>query len=177
MEVLVDLIKKDELEEEILIKFAKYRTNRVKFQTVRASFTALAFFYRHLPDRPVFIWEEFTKLEVTLSTLGNRFLEDAEGSIFLEWKHIKIFLDFTKKYDFKDVDSAVMFDCFILAYWFALRISEACNLWFMNIRIIPATNDDPERLQLCIVDSKTNDRKTPWHLVTLNALPEKGWRE
>ena len=176
MEVLVDLIKKDELEEEILIQFAQYRTNRVKFQTVRANFTTLVFFYRHLGDRPVFIWEEFTKLKVMLTTLGNRFLEDAEGSIFLEWKHIKIFLDFTRRYKFKDVDSAVMFDCFILAYWFALRISEACNLWFMNIRILPATNETPERLQMCVVDSKTNNHKTPWHLVTLNALPEKEWR-
>ena len=176
MEVLVDLIKKNELEEEILIQFAQYRTTRVKFQTVRANFTAISFFYRHLPERPIFLWEDFTKLKVLLQALGNRFLEEAEGSIFLEWKHIKIFLLFTLTFTFSDVDSQVIFDCFILAYWFALRISEACKLWFLNIRILPATNKAPEKLQLCVVDSKTNNRKTPWHLVTLNALPEKEWK-
>ena len=167
METLVDLIKRDDLDEEVLIQFAQFRANRIKFQSVRANFTALAFFYRHLPDRPVFLWEEFTILKVVLKSLGNRFLEDVEGSIFLEWKHIKIFLNFTRRYNFKDVDPEVMYDCFILAYWFALRISEACDLWFLNIRILPATNEAPEKLQLCVVDSKTNNRKTPWHLVTL----------
>ena len=176
MEVLVDLIKKNELEEEILIQFAQYRTNRVKFQTVRANFTTISFFYRHLPDRPIFLWEDFTKLKEILQVFGNRFLENAEGSIFLEWKHIKIFLLFTLVFTFKDVDSQVIYDCFILGNCFALRISETCKLWFLNIRILPATNKTPEKFQLCVVDSKTNNRKTPWHLVTLNALPEKEWK-
>ena len=65
----------------------------------------------------------------------------------------------TRQYKFKDVDSAVMFDCFIVTYWFTLRISEVCNLWYMNIRFLSATNDVPEKLQLCAVDSKTNTLK------------------
>ena len=85
---------------------------------------------------------------------------------------MKTFLLFVLQQQFKDTNAQTVFDCFILAYWFALRISEACDLWFDNVRILPATKNQGERLQLCIVDSKTNTKKTPWNLVTLNALPE-----
>ena len=176
MENLVDLIHRSQLREDTLIKFAQYRMTRVKFRTMRADFTALAFFFRHLPDTPVDFWSTFGKLREVLKSLGKYFDEEAEGSIFLEWAEMKIFLTFVLTLEFPDVDTQHLFDCFILAYWFALRISEACDLWFLNVRILPATAEQVERLQLCVVDSKTNTRKTPWHLVTLNALPEAGWR-
>ena len=176
MENLVDLIHRNQLREDTLIKFAQYRMTRVKFRTMRADFTALAFFFRHLPDTPVDFWGAFGKLREVLKSLGKHFDEEAEGSIFLEWAEMKTFLTFVLKLEFSDVEAQHLFDCFILAYWFALRISEACDLWFLNVRILPATAEQVERLQLCVVDSKTNTRKTPWHLVTLNALPEPGWR-
>ena len=89
---------------------------------------------------------------------------------------MKTFLNFVLQQQFKDVEPQHLFDCFILAYWFALRISEACDLWFLNVRILPVFDDQVERLQLCVLDSKTNTRSTPWHLVTLNAIPELKWR-
>ena len=176
LENVVELIHKNQLDEDTLVKFALYRMTRVKFQTMRADFTALAFFFRHLPDKPVDFWGAFPKLREVLKSLGKYFDEEAEGSIFLEWEDMKTFLNFTLGQEFSDVEPQHLFDCFILAYWFALRISEACDLWFLNVRILPASQERGERLQLCVVDSKTNDRSTPWHLVTLNALPEPGWR-
>ena len=175
IEVLVNLIHTNSMPEHLLIKFAQWRMTRVKFRTMRADFTALAFFFRHLPDKPVDFWHSFPKLREVLKSLGKWFDEDAEGSIFLEWKNMKTFLLFVLQHQFKDTEAQTIFDCFILSYWFALRISEACDLWFDNVRILPASDSQGERLQLCIVDSKTNTRKTPWNLVTLNALPEKDW--
>ena len=176
IENLVDLIHRNQLREDTLIKFAQYRMNRVKFRTMRADFTALAFFFRHLPDTPVDFWNAFGKLRVVLKSLGKAFDEEAEGSIFLEWAEMKTLLTFILQLEFSDVEAQHLFDCFILSYWFALRISEACDLWFLNARILPATEAQGERLQICVVDSKTNTRETPWHIVTLNALPEPGWR-
>ena len=175
IEVLVNLIHTNSMPEQLLIEFAQWRMTRVKFRTMRADFTALAFFFRHLPDKPVDFWNSFPKLREVLKSLGKWFDEEAEGSIFLEWKDMKTFLLFVLQHQFHDTEAQTIFDCFILSYWFALRISEACDLWFDNVRILPASDTQGERLQLCIVDSKTNTRKTPWNLVTLNALPEKDW--
>ena len=175
IEVLVNLIHTNSMPEQLLIEFAQWRMTRVKFRTMRADFTALAFFFRHLPDKPVDFWNSFPKLREVLKSLGKWFEEDAEGSIFLEWKDMKTFLLFVLQHQFPDTEAQTIFDCFILSYWFALRISEACDLWFDNVRILPASDTQGERLQLCIVDSKTNTRTTPWNLVTLNALPEKDW--
>ena len=53
IEVLVNLIHTNSMPEQLLIEFAQWRMTRVKFRTMRADFTALAFFFRHLPDKPV----------------------------------------------------------------------------------------------------------------------------
>ena len=90
---------------------------------------------------------------------------------------MKKFLNHVFQYEFKNVDKQVMFDCFLLSFWFGFRISEACNIWFRSMCVINKTPFLAPQIRACIVGSKTNDNiKTPWHMVTLTSFPEKEWK-
>ena len=175
IEDVITAIKDDSLEEEEIVAFALYRLNRIKFASLRGNLTALSFFYRHIPQ--LCFWDRFPKLRQTIKACGHYFSEDAEGSIFLNWENMKTFLNHVYYFDITDVSKQVLFDCFLLSFWFGLRISEATNLWFKHTQLLEASQNKPERLRICVVDSKTNTWDTPWHLVTLHGFSDKLWQK
>jgi len=90
---------------------------------------------------------------------------------------MKLFIQQTKTFQLPGIDKDVLWDLFVLSFWFALRISETANLCFSNVHIHPATPTLPERISICVVDSKTNNLETPCHMVLLNAISEPEWKE
>ena len=174
LDSLIQAIKTNSLSEDDLIAYVLYRISRVKFSTLRGNLTAISFFYRHVANMD--FWSNFKRLQNTIKSCSAQFDEDAEGSIYLSWNHMKIFLQHVFTYDFSDVDRQVFFDCLLLSFWFGFRISEASNIWFRSMCILPGLPGCPPRIRACIVDSKTNDEKTPWHMVTLTSFPEREWR-
>ena len=174
-ETLIHAIKENKLEEEHLVAYILYRIPRVKFSTLRGNLTALSFFYRHVAK--INFWNHFQDVQRTIHSCSAQWDENAEGSIYMTWNHMKKFLNHVFHYEFKNVDKQVMFDCFLLSFWFGFRISEACNIWFRSMCVINKTPFLAPQLRACIVGSKTNDNiKTPWHMVTLTSFPEKEWK-
>ena len=174
IEVLIQAIKNNSLHEDNLVAYVLYRISRVKFSTLRGNLTALSFFYRHISN--IDFWSSFKRLQNTVKSCSTQFDEDSEGSIYLSWENMKKLLLHVFQYDFSNVEKQVIFDCLLLSFWFGFRISEACDIWFRSMCIIAASTTLPPQLRACIVDSKTNNEKTPWHMVTLTSFPEREWR-
>ena len=175
MSSLVQLIKTQTIDDETICQFVLYRVTRVKFSTVRGDLTALSFFYRHLLH--INLWDSHPQLRHTIHSLSKYFDEEGIGSVALEWHQMKRFIKHTKVFPIHGINEDVLWDLFVLSFWFALRISEVVNLWFENVHIHPKTDNMPERISICVVDSKTCTKQTPWHMVILNAIQEPTWQE
>ena len=175
MSTLVQLIKQKRIDDETMCQFVLYRVTRVKFSTVRGDLTAISFFYRHLLH--VNLWDSHPQLRHTIHSLSKYFDEEGIGSVALEWHQMKTLIKHTKVFKIRGIDEDVLWDLFVLSFWFALRISEVVKLWFENVHIHPKTDKLPERISICVVDSKTCTKETPWHMVILNAIQEPTWQE
>ena len=148
------------------------RTYSVHFRTVRASFTALGFFFRHLAN--ITIWDAFPQLSETLKSLQKSFLDiEHSGSIALTLDEFQRFLDFIlEEFECDEIDPAVLYNLCIYSFWAMLRRSEICNL--LTFHMVPYQDKDTnkDKIRNTIMHAKTSSHTNPDQFVTIAEIPK-----
>ena len=167
--VLYDL-KTNQLTLNDFQSYMHYRDITVSFRTVRASFSGLGFFYRQIHFKSLL--EMFPALKVNLKNLQKKEEAGPRGSIALSFALLTKLLDFVhKEYESDKYDSAVLYNLYIIAFWFMLRIGEAARLSFPSCLLYRDPVLDVEKLRLTLIHPKTGSTNYPDQFVTCSAIP------
>ena len=147
------------------------RTYSVHFRTVRASFTALSFFFRHLAN--ITIWDAFPQLSDTLRSLQKSFLNiEHSGSIALTLDEFQRFLDFIlEDFECDEIDPAVLYNLCIYSFWAMLRRSEICNLLTFHMVPYKDVETSKDKIRNTIMHAKTSSHAHPDQFVTIAEIP------
>ena len=157
---------------ETIHSYLHTRTYAVHFRTVRSSFSALSFFYRHLTGHS--IWEVFPKLRDSMKHLQKTFLDiEHSGSVALTMQQLTEFLDFIlESYSSDYIATAVLYNLIILSFWGMLRISEACHLLDSHILKFLDPDTDVKKLRMTLMHTKTSSIQHPDQFVILGQLKD-----
>ena len=140
------------------------------FRTVRSGISALGFFYRQMHGKTLL--QMFPLLKNTISALQKRFEHTDAGSIALSFELLQKFLDFIlNNLDSDKWDKAQLYNLFILAFWFMLRIGEAARLSFDSAILFTDEVLGIEKLRFTLVHPKTSSSNFPDQFVTCSAIP------
>ena len=140
------------------------------YRSVKGSFGALSFFYKHLTGEALF--QRFPKLKISMKSLEKRFLSEKNGSIALSFDLIQDLLDFIiTTFKSNQIESAVLYNLCIIAFWYMLRIGEVCRLSFDHCRLYEDPILGARKLRLTLIHPKTRSANYPDQFVTLCELP------
>ena len=167
--VLFD-IAKNQIPWSHIRSYVHTRTYDVHFRTVRASLSALSFFFRHLAHKS--IWEIYPDLKQCVKSLQKRFLKtEGSGSIALTFDQFKDLAEFVlNDYYHPKISSAVLYNLLILGFWAMLRISEACRLCFTHIAEYVDPTSGLKKIRLTLLHPKTATTEFPNQFVVLAEL-------
>ncbi len=149
-----------------LTAYLHSRTLTVRFTTVKSSFAALAFFWRHLTDTT--LWVAYPKLRTDIKALQRGFWQDAEGSIALDWDLILDLISFMNNFEgYKYVSGDTLCKGGLLAFWYLCRSGESRKMQFDHV--VQFSEAGVRRQRITFVEPKTGTRRRPDQFVTLDA--------
>ena len=140
------------------------------YRSVKGSFGALSFFYKHLTGASLFTF--FPELKISMKSLEQRFLNEKDGSIALPMHLIRDLLDFILDvFVSKKIESGMLYNLCILSFWFMLRVGEAARLCFDHCVLYTDPVLNVRKLRFTLIHPKTRSKNFPDQFITLTELP------